>query len=306
MVLMDVGIIINPIAGRHYLHAAHSRTQIAGQVLGTEGIDGEVKLTDGRGSAYELAEEMIGSGARTVVAWGGDGTINEVARATVDAGITLGVVPGGSGNGFARGLGLESQPRLALKTALTGPTRLIDSGEIDGRLFVNVAGVGFDAHLADVFNHLQVRGSWSYFSSGIRELLTYCSLRYTVSSDRHCFTMDAFLVTIANGPEYGLGAIIAPMARFDDGALDLISVAPRSPVSLLLQSRRLFSGKIHCLPEVHFISGAAMEIFADHPLKFHVDGEIYEGKERLLVRVRPSSLCVRVPTAKQPSMNAGK
>ena len=299
MVLMDVGIIINPVAGRHYPHAAHSRTQLADQVLNTEGIDGEVKLTDGRGSAYTIAEEMISSGARTVVAWGGDGTINEVARAIVDAGITLGVVPGGSGNGFARGLGLESQPRPALKTALTGPTRLIDSGEIDRRLFINVAGVGFDAHLAGVFNHLRVRGRWSYFSSGIRELLTYCSSRYTVSSDRQRFTMDAFLVTIANGPEYGLGAIIAPMARFDDGALDVISVAPRSPVSLLLQARRLFSGSIHCLPEVRFISGAEMEISADHPLNFHVDGEVYKGTERLLVRVRPSSLCVRVPTAKQ-------
>ena len=293
---MDVGIIINPVAGRHYPHLAQSRTQLADQVLDTEGIDGEVKLTDGRGSAYALAEEMISSGARTVVAWGGDGTINEVARATVDAVITRGVVPGGSGNGFARGLRLESQPRLALKTALTGPTRLIDSGEIDRRPFVNVAGVGFDAHLAGVFNHLRVRGSWAYFSAGIRELLTYCSSRYTVSSDRQRFTMDAFLVTIANGPEYGLGAMIAPLARFDDGVLDVISVAPRSPASLLFQSRRLFSGTIHYLPEVRFVSGAAMEISADHPLQFHVDGEVYKGTERLLVRVRPSSLSVRVPT----------
>ncbi len=300
MVLMDVGIIINPVAGRHYAHVAHSRTRLADQVLGAEGIEGEVKLTDGRGSAYAIAEEMIGSGARTLVAWGGDGTINEVARAIVDTGIMLGVVPGGSGNGFARGLGLQSHPRLALKTALTGPTRLIDSGEIDRRLFVNVAGVGFDAHLADVFNHLRVRGSWSYLNSGIRELLTYSSSKYKISSGRQCFTMDAFLVTIANGPEYGLGAKIAPMASFDDAALNLISVAPRNPVSLLLQSRRLFSGTIQRLPEVRFISSAAMEIFSDHPIKFHVDGEIYEGKERLLVRVRPSSLCVRVPTAKRP------
>ena len=87
MVLMDVGIIINPVAGRHYAHVAHSRTRLADQVLGAEGIEGEVKLTDGRGSAYAIAEEMIGSGARTLVAWGGDGTINEVARAIVDTGI---------------------------------------------------------------------------------------------------------------------------------------------------------------------------------------------------------------------------
>lgn len=297
---MDAGIIINPVAGRHRPQIASSRIQVAKAVLGVEGIDGKVKLTDGRGSAYAIAEEMIGFGAQTVVAWGGDGTINEVAKATFDAGVTLGVVPSGSGNGFARGLGLQTQPRLALKTALTGRTRLIDVGEIDNRLFVNLAGVGFDAHLANVFNHLKVRGRWSYFAAGFRELLAYCSSSYTVSSDRQCFTMDAFLVAIANGPEYGLGASIAPMARFDDGVLDVVLVAPRSPASLLLQSRRLFSGTIHDLPAVRFISGAAMEIFADKPLNFHVDGEVYKGRtERLLVRVRPSSLSVRVPTAKE-------
>jgi len=107
--------------------------------------------------------------------------------------------------------------------------------------------------------------------------------------------MDAFLVTIANGPEYGLGAIIAPMARFDDGALDVISVAPRSVSSLFWQSRRLFSGTIHRLPGIRFISGSTMEISADRPLIFHVDGEVYDGTDSLRIRVRPSSLGVRVP-----------
>ena len=295
---MDVGIIINPVAGRQHSRIVSPRTQLANEVLDAEGIDGKVKLTDGRGSAYAIAEEMIRSGAQTVVAWGGDGTINEVAKATVDAGMTLGVVPSGSGNGFARGLGLQAQPRLALKTALTGPTRLIDAGEIDSRLFVNLAGVGFDAHLADVFNNLRVRGRWTYFTSGIRALLTYRAANYTVSFERQQFTINALLVAIANGPEYGLGAIIAPMARFDDGALDVISVAPRNLASLLLQSRRLFSGTVHCLPGVRFISGTAVEISADQPMRFHVDGEVYEGSEHLLVRVRPSCLSVRVPSAR--------
>tara|TARA_B100000029_G_scaffold443908_1_gene463294 strand:+ start:4676 stop:5578 length:903 start_codon:yes stop_codon:yes gene_type:complete len=295
MAPMDVGIIINPVSGRYDSQALRVRTRLAGEVLAAEGICGEVKLTDGRGSAYAIAEEMISFGAQTLVAWGGDGTINEVAQATVGAEVALGVVPGGSGNGFARGLGLQFEPRLALKTALTGPTRLIDSGEIAGRLFVNVAGIGFDAHLAGVFNHLRVRGNWAYFCSGIRELRKYGSSSYTVCSDRKRFTMDAFLVTIANGPEYGLGAMIAPMARFDDGVLDVISVAPRSLTSLLLQSRRLFSGTIHCLPDVRCISGQVIEISADDPLEFHVDGEVYKGTNRLLVRVRSSSLSVRVP-----------
>jgi len=172
-------------------------------------MEGLVRITEQRGSAREIARSMIVDGATTVVAWGGDGTINEVAAEVAPAGVTLGVVPSGSGNGFARGLGLERRAEAALRTALIGPVRLIDTGEIDGRIFVNVAGIGFDAHLAAVFNRLRQRGATAYFRAGFRELRSYRGQTYTVRTRYESFTMPAFLVAVANRREYGNGAVSA-------------------------------------------------------------------------------------------------
>ena len=258
-------------------------------------VEGLVRVTEQRGSAREIARSMIVDGATTVVAWGGDGTINEVAAEVAPAGVTLGVVPGGSGNGFARGLGLERRAGAALRTALTGPVRVIDTGEIDGRIFVNIAGIGFDAHLAAVFNRLKQRGASAYFQAGFRELRSYCGQTYTVRTRHESFTMPAFLVAVANCREYGNGAVIAPRALPDDGRLDLVCVPVRPLPWLLLQSFRLFAGTIDRLPGIRCLAGTTVELSADRPLAFHVDGEVYAGGPSLRISAVPSSLRVRVP-----------
>lgn len=258
-------------------------------------MEGLVRTTEQRGSAREIARSMIVDGATTVVAWGGDGTINEVAAEVAPAGVTLGVVPSGSGNGFARGLGLERRAEAALRTALIGPVRLIDTGEIDGRIFVNVAGIGFDAHLAAVFNRLKQRGATAYFRAGFRELRSYRGQTYTVRTRYESFTMPAFLVAVANCREYGNGAVIAPRALPDDGRLDLVCVPVRPSPWLLLQSFRLFAGTVDRLPGIRCLAGTTVELSADRPLAFHVDGEVYAGGSSLKISVSPSSLRVRVP-----------
>ena len=294
---MDVGVVINPVAGIGWSRSVDKRKQLAHEVIDVCRVDGEVRLTHGRGSAAVIAAEMISSGATTVVAWGGDGTINEVARAVASAGVALGVVPGGTGNGFARGLGIELRSRAALQTALTGAERRIDTGEIDQRFFINVAGVGFDAHLASVFNRLPRRSAAAYIRASLGELLSYRALSYTVRVGTQAFTMKALFVTVANGPEYGIGAVIAPMACVDDGALDLICVPPRHVASLYWQARHLFTGAIEQIPDVRFVTAPTMEIVAERPLLFHVDGEVYEGSDTLQIKVKPSSLRVRVPSS---------
>ena len=296
LVRMRAGIIINPAAGPY-------RRRIGGTVRRAEAalrdcsMEGPVQVTEGRGSAREIARSMLAGGATTVVAWGGDGTINEVAEEVAAAGATLGVVPAGTGNGFARGLGLERRPRAALRTALTGPVRLFDTGQVDGRRFVNVAGIGFDAHMAEVFNRLRRRGAPAYFRAGIRELCSYRGETYTIRTAQGAFTMSAFLVAVANCREYGNGALIAPQARPDDGRLDLVCVPARSLSWLLLNSYRLFAGTIGRLPGVRCVSATTVEVAADRPLAYHVDGEVYAGGPRLSVRVAPASLRVRVPAA---------
>ena len=231
---MTAGIIINPVAGARRRLTADVAVRRAQAALRRCSVDGEVCVTEQRGNARALARSMIAGGARTVVAWGGDGTINEVAAEVAAAGATLGVVPGGSGNGFARGLGLERRAEAALRTAISGSVRVIDTGSIDGRLFVNVAGIGFDAHMAAAFNRLSRRGAPAYFRAGVRELRSYRAATYTVRTPDETFTMPAFLVAVANCREYGNGALIAPGARPDDGLLELVCIpAPPAAVAVV-------------------------------------------------------------------------
>ena len=293
---MSAGIIINPAAGprrRRGIGGAVARAEAALRECSVEGV---VRLTERRGSAREIARASIAGGASTVVAWGGDGTINEVAAEAAAAGVALGVVPAGSGNGFARGLGLERRVGAALRTALTGPVRRIDVGEVDGRRFVNVAGIGFDAHLARVFNGLPKRGAAAYFRAGVRELRSWRGETCTLRAAGETFTLSAFLVAVANGREYGAGAVIAPRARPDDGLLDLVCVPSRPLPWLLLRSFRLFAGTVDRTPGIRSLSAAEIELTADRPLAFHVDGEAHAGGRRLLVRVLPASLRVRAPS----------
>ncbi len=292
---MQAGIIINPAAGRRGVRRAETHRQQAEAALARYGIMGRVRLTERRGSARALARSMLEAGAGTVVAWGGDGTVNEVASEVKAAGAALGVVPAGSGNGFAQGLGLARRPDEALRTALTGDERVIDTGTIDERLFVNVAGIGFDAHLAGVFNDLTTRGPIAYFRAGLRELLTYRAGRYTVRTAGATVEAPAYLLAIANCPTYGAGMTIAPGACADDGLLDLVVVPERSLPWLLWHLPYLFTGRADRVPGVRHLPEASIEIEGDRPMAFHVDGEVYAARgERVGVSVNRSSLRVRV------------
>ena len=297
---MQAGIIINPVAGRSGAQGADRHRREAEAALERYGIEGEVRLTERRGSARPLAHAMLAAGAATVVAWGGDGTINEVAAEVMEARAVLGVVPGGSGNGFARGLGLGHRLDETLRTALTGPVRVIDTGTIDGHLFVNVAGIGFDAHLADVFNRLATRGRLAYFRASLRELLRYRAASYAVRTPEASLEGRAYLLTIANGPTYGAGAIIAPGARPDDGLLDLIMVPDRRLPTLLWQLPRLFSGRADRMPGLRRLTVSSLEVVGNAPLVFHVDGEVFAARSgRVGIRVNRSSLRVRTPVRRQ-------
>ncbi|MXZ69955.1 MAG: diacylglycerol kinase family lipid kinase [Acidobacteria bacterium] len=298
---MQAGIIINPAAGRSGARRAEAHRRRAEAALARYGVEGQVRLTERRGSAGSLARSMLDAGAGTVVAWGGDGTINEVASEARAAGAALGVVPGGSGNGFAHGLGLARPPEEALRIALSGDERVIDTGTIDERLFVNVAGIGFDAHLAGVFNDLTTRGPVAYFRAGLRELLSYRAVRYRVRTADATIEAAAYLLAIANGPTYGAGMMIAPGARADDGLLDLVIVPERSLPWLLWHLPYLFAGRADRVPGVRHLPESSIEIEADRPLVFHVDGEVYAARGGgLRVSVNRSSLRVRVPAPSRP------
>jgi YegS/Rv2252/BmrU family lipid kinase len=254
-----------------------------------------VFVTERRGHARELAASAAQRGSRLVVAWGGDGTINEVGSALAFGQVPLAIVPGGSGNGLARALGIAPRPEDAIRSAVTASPRRIDAGDIEGRLFFNVAGVGFDAHVAARFDraHGTGRGLVTYVRICARELLEYRPAAYRIGTGSSA-ARRALLVTLANSPEFGNGACIAPGARVDDGLLDLVIFEEVSRLQTVCAIPRLFTRRAHAIRGLSIAQVERTTIDSDVPMTFHVDGEPVEGGARLEARVRPGALRVCV------------
>jgi diacylglycerol kinase (ATP) len=290
--------IINPISG------AGADTTIAAQRVAMlrdaaerRGLPVDIHLTERAGHARELAATAVQSGATLVVAWGGDGTINEVGTALIRTSTVLGVVPAGSGNGLAAALAVPREPSSAIDAAFDGATWTIDAGMMAGRPFFNIAGVGFDAHIARLFNSRGrgSRGGWPYFTIGVREGCRYTATEYTISIDGRRRRVRALLIAFANGREYGMGARIAPQAKLDDGVLDATIVEDRSVVSRFMGLPYLAFAAAHRARGVTVSHVREALIEADGPIAFHVDGEPAIREGQLEVGIIPGALSVRVP-----------
>jgi diacylglycerol kinase (ATP) len=292
-----VAVIVNPAAGpAPHLEHGRQRATLAASVLGQAGVDAEVMLTERPGHASELARGAATRGAEIVVAWGGDGTINEVGCALAFTETALAIIRGGSGNGLAYALGVPRDPAAALRRAVAGERRQIDVGEIAGRLFFNIAGIGFDAHVADRFGREgRKRGLSGYATVVARELFTYRAQSCRLTIEGCEYERRAFLLTIANGPQWGNGARVAPHAQLDDGLLDLVTVEPRSPLAAAWLIRRLFTGTFGDVRGVTTERVSSVEIYANPPVIFHVDGQPASSDvSPLQARVHPRALHIRV------------
>ena len=293
-----VVVIINPISGAgRRRDAGRVRAEQAARLLEQWRRDGEIFVTERPGHARELAEAGYRRGASLFVAWGGDGTVNEVGSALAGSMASVAIVPSGSGNGLARELGIPLDPRSALRVALTGDSRLIDAGELDGHLFFNVAGLGLDARVAHRFaeSGLHRRGFIRYIELALSEIASFSPPDCALVSDACSLRVRPLLIALANSRQYGNGALIAPDARLDDGKLDLVVVDHRPAWRALVQARRLFSGTVARLPGVTITRATAVEISAGTPLVYHVDGEPHLGGTSLSARVHPAALRVVSP-----------
>jgi diacylglycerol kinase (ATP) len=291
---VSVAIIINPISGGARSGVARARAQTALAVVDAHGEPAQVFVTEGVGHARELAKAAVTMGARLVLAWGGDGTINEVASALAFDEVPLGIIPAGSGNGLARELGVHQRPERAIADALAAEPRAMDIGEIDGRLFANIAGIGLDAHVASRFSVTRRRGFLGYAGITARALATYVPARYRITSGDMHIEVRAVLVTLANSAQFGNGARIAPGARVDDGWLDLVVLEERSRVATLRQLPRLFNGTVERMRGCTIRKIREVTIEADQPMAFHVDGEAVAGGTTLRARIHPGALLVAV------------
>ena len=295
---MRATIVINPVSGTGGRpEAVRRRAALASAFLERRGIRGEVCLTERPGHARELASAARNQGTELVVAWGGDGTVNEVASVLAFTAIPIAIIPSGSGNGLARELAIPADPGAALRVAFDGRERRIDAGELNGRLFFNIAGAGLDARVAHRFAALGAgrRGLARYLALTARELFGGVCDDFTVVMDTTVVCHRTLLIAIANGRQYGNGALIAPSARLDDGRLDVVIVQGRPMMRVLMQVPKVFAGRIDRVPGVSIHRVERVEITCGQPIVFHVDGEPCTGGQSLAAHVHPGALTVRVP-----------
>lgn len=295
---MSVIAIVNPISGAGAdTNVAARRAAMLREAAGRRGIPLDVHMTERGGHARELAEAAVASGATLVIAWGGDGTINEAGTALMGTPAALGVVPAGSGNGLAAALALPRDPAAAIAAAFDGEVRTIDAGLMAGRPFFNVAGVGLDAHIARLFNERAPgsRGKWPYISIGVREGCRYTSAEYGLTLDGETRRVRALLIVFANGREFGSGARIAPQAKLDDGLLDVTIIEDRSVIARFRDVPFLAFAKTHLARGVSVSRIRSATIESDRPIVFHVDGEPASAEGPVEVRIVPGALRVRVP-----------
>ena len=292
-----IAVIINPISGAgRRPDVARQRAERATAFLHSRRVDGEVFVTERAGHARELTLAALGRGASLCIAWGGDGTVNEVASALAFTEASLAIVPSGSGNGLSREVGIPFDTQAAFEIAVGGRDRVIDAGEIEGRLFFNLAGVGLDARVAHQFaaTGLMRRGFVRYLEIAGSEIFTRSQHEYEITIDGTLRRSHVLLAAIANGRQYGNGALIAPDARIDDGKLDVVVVDDRSPWAVLRHTPKLFRGKLAEVPGVTMSVATRVEIASPEPLIYHVDGEPCAGGSSLSARIRPGAVRVRV------------
>lgn len=298
MTAAQIVAIVNPLSGAGATSgAAAARVALLEARFRAAQLDGAVHLTERALHAGELARAAIDGGARLVIAWGGDGTINEVGTALAGTGVVLGIIPAGSGNGFASELGIPRTPEAAIDTALLGRDRAIDAGELEGRLFFNIAGIGFDAVVAEQFNlrTLGRRGMGPYVQIGLRETFRYRAAQYRIRLDAEELVTSALLIAFANGREYGNRIRLAPHAQMDDGKLEAMVVEDRHPLARLWCGRHLAMGTADKAPRVIKRSIESATIESDGDMPYHLDGEIGHAQGSITVRIRPKLLTVRVP-----------
>jgi len=268
---------------------------IADNTIPSSKFETTVLFTEHAGHATLLAQNAIDNNADIIVAAGGDGTINEVAKVLEGTDIKMGILPSGSGNGLARCLGISMSYALALRTILKGNTRKIDIAYANQILFTSIAGVGFDAHVAQKFADSQLRGLISYMRIVISEFHTYKPKTYTLTIDGHTIERKALMIVFANSDRFGFSTRIAPEALPDDGYLDVCVVTKMPASELLTTIFHLIKGTPGKTGYAEYFKGKNISITSNEDTIMNIDGEPRQIDSPIEITVKPLSLNIIVP-----------
>ncbi len=284
--------LINPISGNG------KKEKIAEEIkqhFPRGEYDAKVLVTKFPGDATQIARQYLHKGFTNFVVVGGDGTVNETARALVHSDAKLGIVPVGSGNGLARHLKIPLKISKSLDVIKRGKSRIIDYGRLNEQFFFCTAGVGFDAHIGDVFMKSNQRGFSTYFRSTLAEFRRYKPQKYRLKTLGGEVEKEAFLITFANASQYGNNAFIAPNASVEDGKMNVVIMKPFPITKALSLGPRLFLKSILQSPYVESFECASISVDRPQNDVVHCDGESFEMGTELSAEIVSEGLEVFVP-----------
>ncbi|HRH36743.1 MAG TPA: diacylglycerol kinase family protein [Flavobacteriales bacterium] len=245
------------------------------------------------GHGAELAREAVARGVDRVICVGGDGTLNAVGSAMIGSKTPTGLVAMGSGNGYARSLGLPLQPEAALRRALTGTPKLMDVCYLNDMPFIGTAGIGFDARVAHRFDKSKGRGMIGYAKIIVQEIFSAPPMRVVVKANHETTEANVLMLVLCNTREFGNGAKISPGSLPDDGLAELRVVTKPPFLSLIKAFVQIYTNKADNSPYIRNIVTTNATIWQAGTVA-HLDGEPHEVGNEVRFRLEQKKLLMVV------------
>ncbi|MCX6273541.1 MAG: YegS/Rv2252/BmrU family lipid kinase [Bacteroidetes bacterium] len=285
--------IINPVSGTGRQKGFE---KVVERRLDRQQYEYSFAYTRAIGHGTELASNALAEGVEVVVAVGGDGSVNQIAKALVNSRAVLGVIPMGSGNGLARHLRIPLNPKQAVSVLNTGKVVQIDTARLNGKFFLSIAGTGFDADVAEKFSKEKRRGFFTYLKVALRDYLKYLPQPYKIILDGREVERKALFISFANSSQFGYNTAIAPQARLDDGLIDVCVVDKPSLFYLPVIAHFLFTSRINKLKTVESFKAKEIRVFRQNNNAVNIDGEPVQVEKDLHILVNPNSLKIIIPS----------
>ncbi len=299
--MQNVLYIINPISGVGKQRVIENALE---KYSDNQNINYQISYTQYAQHAIEICKQNLVK-FHAIVIVGGDGSINEVAQSLINSNTALGIIPTGSGNGFARDLKIPLNIKKAIKIINDFNTKQIDTARINNEYFVNVAGLGFDAQIAHKFAELGTRGFKSYVKLTLKEFAHIKRNSYKLTIDDKFVDLDAVMLTVANGRQFGNNAYIAPGASMTDGKLNVTIVNLPKIIQKSTQKEE-FKKTLDRFKIIRTFSGKKISIESENEFITQIDGEPSHYKNNIEIEVLPLSLNVLVPKRKTPKLKTPK
>ena len=284
--------IINPISGTG---KQENLEAIIDEFIDKDQFEYSFCFTKNKNEGTRLSSKALQEKTDIIIAVGGDGSINDIARSIVNTEISLGIIPAGSGNGLANHLKIPLKIQGAINVINRNKTIKIDTATINNQLFISIAGLGFDGLISKEYSKVTNRGFWPYFKLVTEEFNKYKERKYDILIDGKRTKVKAMMINFANTDQFGYNTSIAPEAKINDGLIDVCILQKPPIIKIPYIVHQLFHKKIHHSKYLELIKAREVVVKQNKNRHINIDGEAMKLGKKIRVKINPASLKIIVP-----------